>query len=232
MCATEDPIFAVNGNIGTVGVQVSDSASLSALRWFSTPECDRIDLSFSSSAGAPAVDPPNAAGVMLRQFGVIRISLGPTVTGSEIIDQIIESPFVEAAFIGRDSTGAVFVDLHLRAAAEARLTSSNAPAGLSIDLRAGGDAYLSTPIARDDIVLLDPTTGAVTAPIVATGYHRRASGLTAVLEDADGTISSAESGGAPDLLWTSYTFLFPNPAAGPATLIIEDSITTALAVNP
>lgn len=232
VCATEDPLFAADGNIGTVGTSVSDAATLTALRWFTTQECDRIDVSFSSAAGAPALDPPTAAGVLLRQLGVIRVSLGTTVTGSGITDQLIDSAFVSRAFVGRDASGALFVDLHLKAAAEARLTFQTAPALLSIDLRAGGENYPSRPIVSGDIVLLDPIGGSIQAPIVVSGYHRGTGGLVATLDTSDGSRMTAETTAGVDQLWSSYTFLFPSPSPGPATLLVGNEVGTSLVINP
>ncbi len=222
ICATEDVRFALDGNAGTVDSSQSDAATLAGITWFSTGECDRLSISFSSASGAPALDPPVAAAVMIRRLGIVRISLGSSVVDSTVFDQAIDTEFAESLYVVRDPAGALFVDIHLAAAAEARLVSSTAPGLLSIDFREGGDPYPSTPVRSGRAVLIEPTTGVLAGPIIASGYRFGPGSLEPRLVTATGSALTAEDDPVDDPLWRTFAYVFGDPPPGPAQIVIGD----------
>jgi hypothetical protein len=232
VCATDEPGFALDGNVGTVDGSGSDAASVSAVRWFATEECDRLEIRFHATSGAPALDPPRAAGVVLRDLGVLRLSLGSTVVETAVLDQLVDSVFIKAVFVVRDPNGSLFIDIHLAAAAEARLLAASGPAMVMVDFRSAGDAYPSRPLVTDRVVVIDPTGGAVSAPLTVTGYQRASEVILPTLTAADGSsrqvAASGQAGGVES--WVSFAHVFADPPAGEVILTI-DQITLPLSVT-
>lgn len=222
VCATDDPQFVLDGPAGSVGSPQSDAGLLTGIDWFATSECARIQISFSSGEGAPAVEPPETAAVMVRRLGVLRISLGSTVTDSAIFDQVLDLPQVKAAYVVRDQTGAIFVDIHLDSPAEVRLTGSSSPAVLNIDLRPAGDPYPSTPLAGGEVVVLEPTTGQVGTPVVVTGYTRPNALIDFALEFESGEQATTSLQSASETrMWNTFAVFLNTTATGPADLLVD-----------
>ncbi len=231
ICATEDVRFALDGNAGTVDAPQSDASTLAGVTWFSTGECDRLSMSFSSSSGAPALDPPVAAAVMIRRLGILRVSLGSTVADTTVFDEVVDSEFVKAFYVVRDQTGALFIDLHLAAPAEARLVASSSPGLLSLDFREGGDPYPSTPVVGSRAVLIEPTSGPVSGPIVASGYRYGPGSLDPRLETASGEVFPAVDDAEDSPEWRTFAYVFGDPPPGPARLVIGGAEMTTLDIT-
>jgi hypothetical protein len=224
VCATDDPRFAVTGNVGTVDGSGSDAASVAGIRWFATDECDRLEIRFNASSGAPALDPPPAAGVVLRDLGVLRLSLGPDVVETAVLDQLVDSVFIRSVFVVRDPNGSIFIDIHLAAAAEARLLAASGPAMVIVDFRSAGDDYPSRPVVTDRVVVIDPTGGEVSVPLTVAGYQRAVEEILPTLTAADGSsrqVAASGQGGGADT-WLSFAYVFADPPAGEVILTIDE----------
>lgn len=232
VCATDEPAFALTGNVGNVGGSGSDAASVSMIRWFATEECDRLEIRFNAASGAPALDPPPAAAVVLRDLGILRLSIGSAVVETSVLDQLVDSVFIRAVFVVRDPNGAVFIDVHLAAAAEARLMAARGPAMVMVDFRAAGDDYPSRPLVTDRVVVIDPTGGEVSAPLTVAGYQRASEVILPTLTAADGSSRQVAASGRVGEAgsWVSFAHVFADPPAGDVTLTIDD-LTVPLTVG-
>lgn len=221
VCSTEEPLFTGDGNAGSAGSSGSDAARLVRVTWTTGSECDRIVFEFASEAGAPAVDPPSASGVMLRRFGVLRVSLGAGLIDTDLFDHEIGTKLVERLYVVSDQAGGLYIDIHLGAAALVRLSGDRAPSRIVVDVTPGGGPYLATPLQLEDLVILDPTGTEVGSPLVVTGYSRLPQTPTANLLMSDGTTLSVPGTGAnQEGPWKAFAYLFGNVLPGGATLEI------------
>lgn len=209
-CLAGSEPFIGAGSVGILGGAATDSDSVSHITWAVHEECERLVIHFNSAGGAPALDPPSASALMMRNSGVLRITFENTIVRSAISDQLIGTRLVDEAFVVRALDGTMFIDLHLASPVQARVSSSGSPATLTIDLQSGGAAYPLDPQVSRDLVVVEPTSGVVTYPFSMLGYAKTSDSISATLTGSAGEQTRASTPLAPgDDAWKGFALLFP-----------------------
>lgn len=133
--------------------------------------CERFGFDFDTTQDAPATTPPSVTASFLEGNRVIRIDLG--IDRTVITDQLVETALVSRVYVVRSLEGSLFVDIHLRESANARVTVSNSPARLLLELNPGSGELAALPAVSDHTVLISPSDGAtVGTEFEVTGYAR------------------------------------------------------------
>jgi hypothetical protein len=201
-----------------------DASAIGQVSWIDHGTCERLIISYRTSAGAPAVDPPTVATLLIRQSAVLRLNIGTSVTVSAFKEQVVDSPLVEGVFVVRTPTGAIFADIHLASAAVARVINQSSPARTAIDLRAGGPRLTSQPLRSGETIVVEPLGGDVRYPFSISGY---------ALGDEAEIVGSLQANGSAVVearasvaerydTWGAFTVLFTDGPAGPVTATVGD----------
>jgi hypothetical protein len=133
--------------------------------------CERFGFDFDTAENAPATTPPSVTATYLDGERVIRIALG--IDRTVITDQLVETRLVDRLFVVRALDGTMFVDLHLNEKTNARVSLSNSPARLTIELHPAAGEIGPAPTVSSRMVLLAPRDGAtVDEEIDVAGYAR------------------------------------------------------------
>ena len=165
--------FVASGQIDRVTQPSSDSRTLGLVSRQVTDACERFGFDFDTAENAPATTPPSVTASFLEGERVIRISLG--IDSTVITDQLVETRLVDRMFVVRALDGSIFVDLHLKEKANARISLSNSPARLTIELHPASGEIGPAPSVSSRTVLLTPSDGAtVGEEVEITGYARTA----------------------------------------------------------
>ncbi|CAN5870833.1 hypothetical protein BH23ACT4_BH23ACT4_12960 [soil metagenome] len=163
--------FVASGQIERITQPSSDSRTLGLVSRQVTDGCERFGFDFDTAENAPATTPPSVTASFLEGERVIRISLG--IARTVITDQLIETRLVDRMFVVRALDGSLFVDLHLKEKANARVTLSNNPALLTIELHPASGEIGPAPSVSSRTVLITPVVGAtVGEEVEITGYAR------------------------------------------------------------
>ncbi len=168
----QDAEFVDEGRIARITQPSSDGKTLGLISIQTAEGCERIGFNFETNENAPATTPPSIDAEFLSSGGIVRIQMD--IDQTVITDQLVESPLVDRLFVVRSVNGSMFVDLHLARPAKARITVSNSPAGMTLEL-SPRDGELSLPAAISDrIVLISPRSEAVVdGPEVEIGGYAR-----------------------------------------------------------
>ncbi|MEX0797267.1 MAG: Gmad2 immunoglobulin-like domain-containing protein [Acidimicrobiia bacterium] len=165
--------FVASGQIDRITQPSSDSRTLGLVSRQVVDACERFGFDFDTAENAPATTPPSVTASFLEGERVIRISLG--IDRTVITDQLVETRLVDRMFVVRALDGSIFVDLHLNEKANARVSLSNSPARLTIELHPASGEIGPAPSVSSRIVLLTPAVGAtVGREVEITGYARTA----------------------------------------------------------
>ncbi|MEX1092249.1 MAG: Gmad2 immunoglobulin-like domain-containing protein [Acidimicrobiia bacterium] len=165
--------FVASGQIDRITQPSSDSRTLGLVSRQVVDACERFGFDFDTAENAPATTPPSVTASFLEGERVIRISLG--IDRTVITDQLVETRLVDRMFVVRALDGSIFVDLHLNEKANARVSLSNSPARLTIELHPASGEIGPAPSVSSRIVLLTPAVGAtVGEEVEITGYARTA----------------------------------------------------------
>lgn len=224
--------FTEEGSAGIGGEEGSDAAVISSLHWESYPGCEQVVLELATDNGAPAVDPPTLDGRMLRNAGVLRVSLGPAINGSALTDHLIDTDLITRVYVVRRLDGTIYIDLHLNAPAFVRVTARSEPARVVIDLQPGGSEYLAVPVTVPGLVVVEPTAGSIRYPLNVNGYRLGGVGeIGGRLTGAeDGSVAAAPTA-VEERIWREFDLLFPSGPTGRIKLIVDSgpelSLTTA-----
>jgi hypothetical protein len=175
-CLSGDLSFADSGPIAAIGGESGDATIVAGIRWEGHEGCERVVVDFFSEGGAPASTLGPAGAIALGESGVLRITLPPEVVASAVADTRLDGGLATSAFVARDSTGALFVDIHFapEVRVEARAFEVGSPIRLVVDLRPrdGASLVVAAPTVGSDTVLLAPAPGAALYPLRVTGYTR------------------------------------------------------------
>jgi hypothetical protein len=163
--------FVASGQIDRITQPSSDSRTLGLVSRQVVDACERFGFDFDTAENAPATTPPSVTASFLEGERVIRISLG--IDRTVITDQLVETRLVERMFVVRALDGSLFVDLHLKEKANSRISLSNSPARLTIELHPASGEIGPAPSVSSRMVLITPATGAtVGEEVEITGYAR------------------------------------------------------------
>lgn len=223
VCLTGDDPFLADGAIGALTASGVDAAVITRMSWQDFGACERLEIDLGTSGGAPALEAPAVAGFFIRDAGVLRITLGPTVESSHLTDYLIETTLMDRLFVVRSLDGSLFVDIHMSAPVLARVSSARSPARAIIDLRPGGTGYPNAAKYSPSVVIVEPAGGAVSYPFSVGGYVKGDVGVVeASLVGTDGASTETSTPPAADLdLWRSFVILFPNGPIGDLRLDIS-----------
>jgi hypothetical protein len=220
-CLSGTQPFVESGGAGLIERSDSDADTVSGIRWTTHDGCERIVVEFTAASGAPAVSPPGVGPLFIRSAGVVRLQLDQSVTASAILDQVVDTELVGAAYVVRRPTDDLFVDLHLAAPAAVRVSVASGPARVVVDVVPGGDPYSAPAFRTADIVVVDPVAGQIVYPFTVNGYTRRAEEEMAITI-ATGTASEDHTGAVGPVgdTWGAFTVLVPDGPVGPASMIV------------
>ena len=166
--------FVAEGRLEVQGRGPGDAERIGALRWQPHDACERVVIDLLTGEGTPATRPGGITAELLRDLGVVRISLHD-VEGVETsaTEGMFDGRLARAAYTVRPPEGpSTWVDIHLAGPAEAHLAILEAPARIVLDLRAGGGPIPGPAAAGGRVVVLNPRAGATTYPITVNGYAR------------------------------------------------------------
>lgn len=165
--------FVGSGQIDRVTQPSSDSRTLGLVSRQVTEGCERFGFDFDTAENAPATTPPSVTASFLGGERVIRIALG--INRTVITDQLVETRLVDRMFVVRALDGSIFVDLHLKEKADARILLSNSPARLTIELHPAPGEIGPAPSVSSRMVLITPAAGeTVGEEVEIAGYARTA----------------------------------------------------------
>lgn len=163
--------FVEGGVIDEFGNTGSDSTTIGPIRWQAEESCETFEIGFQTAEGAPATTPPSVTAEFVADIGVLRLST--SATGTVVTDQLVETRLVDRLYVVRSLEGGMFVDLHLRGPAQARLELESSPARLVLRLQPGIVGHAAMPTRSDRVVLISPTEGAeVPTMVQIAGYGR------------------------------------------------------------
>lgn len=163
--------FVGSGQIDRITQPSSDSRTLGLVSRQVEGSCERFGFDFDTAENAPATTPPSVTATYLDGERVIRIALG--IDRTVITDQLVETRLVDRLFVVRALDGTMFVDLHLNEKTNARVSLSNSPARLTIELHPAAGEIGPAPTVSSRMVLLAPRDGAtVDEEIDVAGYAR------------------------------------------------------------
>jgi hypothetical protein len=163
--------FVASGQIDRITQPSSDSRTLGLVSRQIEGSCERFGFDFDTAENAPATTPPSVTATYLDGERIIRIALG--INRTVITDQLVETRLVDRLFVVRALDGTMFVDLHLNERTNARISLSNSPARLTVELHPASGEIGPAPDISNRIVLLTPRGGTtVEEEIEVTGYAR------------------------------------------------------------
>lgn len=196
-----DAEFVGTGRIGRVTQPSSDSKTLGLISRHVVDACETFGFDFETDENAPATTPPSIDAEFLDGGGVVRIHLN--ITSTVITDQVVETDLVERLFVVRALDGTMFVDLHLAKAANARITVSNSPARLALELTPR-DGEIGPRAAFDEsVVVLTPAADtAVDQEFAVDGYARLFEANVLVIATSGEVVLASENATAADWLET------------------------------
>lgn len=163
--------FVSTGQIDRITQPTSDSRTLGLVSRQTSEGCERFGFDFDTAGDAPATTPPSITASFLAGDRVIRISLD--IDSTVITDQLIETRLVDRLFVVRSLDGTMFVDLHLREKANARIIVSNSPARLTLELSPGtGEIGPAAAISDHTVLILPPNEATLEGDVDIAGYSR------------------------------------------------------------
>ncbi len=167
----QDGEFVGVGRIGRISQPASDSKTLGLISRQVVDGCETFGFDFETAENAPATTPPSVDAEFLRGERIIRIHI--EIDQTVITDQLVETSLVDRIFVVRALDGSMFIDLHLAAAANARIDVSNSPARLSLEL-APRDGEIGPAAAFSDSVVVVSPAGEPVVPeeFTVEGYAR------------------------------------------------------------
>jgi len=224
-CLSGDLPFANEGVIAAIGDATGDAAVLGGVRWEADEGCERVVLDFLGTAGSPASTLGPAGAFAFPESGVIRITLPPEIETSAVADTVLGGTLVERAYVVRDASNALFVDLHVPegTAVAARAFEVASPIRLVVDLRPGAaEPPIAHPSRGADTVVLGPAAGGALYPLRIAGYARgdqRAVRIRLLVAGEIAEERSVATSGFRDV-WKAFDVRLPDGPSGPVDLYV------------
>jgi hypothetical protein len=223
-CRSGSQPFVETGGAGLIERDDSDADMVAGIRWERYDGCDRVVVEFAAQSGAPALLPPGVGPLFIRSAGVLRLQLDPAVSGSTILDQVIDGALIRQAFVVRRPGGDLFIDLHLASAARVRVSVASGPARMIIDAVEGGAPYPAPALVTSDLVIVDPVGGSLIYPFTVNGYVRgRVDTIGVTLTTGDEPVTFEGEAAPRPYAWGAFTVLVPDGPTGPASLIVGET---------
>ena len=167
----ENGEFTEGGHVNTIEQTSSDADTIGLITWTAEEACETFTISFETPEGAPATTPPSVSVGYIDEVPVIRMALDTSET--VITDQLVETPMVERLYVVTALDGGMFIDIHLAAPAQARITIVSSPAQLVLDLQPGIVDFPVSAALSDFTVVVTPADGStLTGPVLVNGYGR------------------------------------------------------------
>lgn len=167
----------------------ADGTRISGITWRTTGNCHVLSVSFASDDGAPATTAPTVTARLLRSEGVLRVETA--ATSSVVADQKVEEGLVDRLFVPRTPDGTRFVDFVLDGPVLARAHILTSPARLEIEVEPGGPP-VGRPLITDDLVIVQPGSAAVMAPILDVSGYASGPSISLVLSVSMGSVEVEE----------------------------------------
>ncbi|MEX1037881.1 MAG: Gmad2 immunoglobulin-like domain-containing protein [Acidimicrobiia bacterium] len=216
--------FVGSGQIERITQPSSDSRTLGLVSRQVVDGCERFGFDFDTAENAPATTPPSVTASFLEGERVIRIALG--IDRTVITDQLIETRLVDRLFVVRSLDGSIFIDLHLNEKANVRVSLSNTPARLTIELHPASGEIGTAASVSSRTVLLTPVDGATVGENVeVTGYARTAEANVVVVAARGNEVLLEESTTAADWVetWGEFRTTVTLPAGQIDLFVGEES---------
>ncbi len=168
----------------------ADGTRISGITWRATGDCHVLGISFATDDGAPATTAPTLTARLLRSEGVLRVETA--ATSSVVVDQKVEEGMVDRLYVPQTSEGSRFVDFVLDGPVLARAHILTSPARLEIELEPGGPP-VGRPLITDSLVIVQPGSAAVMAPILDVSGYASGPSLSLVLSVSMGAAQVEET---------------------------------------
>ncbi len=222
-CLAGDTPFVEDGSAGVLSSSSADVAAIGGITWRDYGGCERLVIEYQTAEGAPAVDPPTVATLLIRSSGVLRLNLDPSVTASRFQEQQVDTEMVDGVFAVRTPSGSIFIDVHLADTVVARAANVSGPGRTIIDLRRGGTPLVGSPVRVGNIIVVEPLLGDVSYPFSVSGYAlTRRDEISARLVEGDTATETSTRIPDHNDTWGSFTLLFPDGPEGPITVEIGE----------
>jgi len=170
-CLSGELPFVEEGTVAALDSPGRDARAIAGIRWDPLEGCERVEIEFLSTTGAPATRIGPVGVSMLADAGIVRVTLSNDVVDSAVADSTLNGTLIDKWFVVEDSEDGLTVDLHLNERAAARAFTTTSPARLVIDLRGtGDDRPREAPLTADGVVLLSPQAGVGLYPLQVAGY--------------------------------------------------------------
>ena len=206
--------FREDGSIPVQSAATGNSSAVDDIRFAAHEGCERVVIDLDGAVSGPV------EAEVIRAQGVVRIHLGDAVASTEVADAAFGGQLASGAYVVRDASRALYVDVHLKAAALVAVQVLESPARVVVDLKPGGSA-VPAPAARSTrVVLLTPRGGTASYPLQVTGYARTfeanvvlqlQKGGQVAFEDFTTTTDYAET-------WGEFSFTVASGPTGAVTL--------------
>lgn len=214
-----DSVAANNSRASRTASRISD------LRWEMHDECGRFVIDFSAEDGTPAGAVGNVQAELLRDLGVVRITLpGIQQVDTGATDASFDG-LVRGAYVVRSGEGPwLYVDLHLADGAEVFVDVLEEPVRVVVDLRPGGPALSPPAAVGPHVVVLEPRPGEHAYPITVTGYARtfEANVVARLEQDGNEVAEDFTTSTAWIDAWGHYSMTFEEGPSGPIKLHVGE----------
>lgn len=163
--------FVDVARVNRIDQPTSDTNLLGLFSWRIDAACERFEVDFETTEGAPATTPPTVVVDFLESRQILRV--WTDVDSTVVTDQLVETNLVDRLYMVRAFAGGMFIDFHLKRPAQARAAVSNSPARLTLELQPGTVAFDSMATVSEKAVVISPGDGAETGTgVEIEGYAR------------------------------------------------------------
>lgn len=202
----QDTEFVGSGRIGRITQPASDSKTLGLISRTVVDGCEKFGFDFETVENAPATTPPSVDAEFLTGERIVRIHVD--IDQTVITDQLVETDLVERIFVVRALDGSMFIDLHLAGPANARISVSNSPARLGLELTPREGEVGPAASFSDALVLIAPVADStVGQEFTVTGYSRTFEATVLILATRGEEILAQQAVTAADWVetWGEFT---------------------------
>jgi len=219
-----DAAFVDRGRVTRMDQPTSDTSSFGLISWQVDDGCERFEIDFETTEGAPATTPPTVVVEFLESRQILRVWTDIETTG--VTDQLVETPLVDRLFVVRALDEGMFADFYLAAPAQARVAISNSPARLILELQTGPEPFTNRALVSDRVVVVTPGDGSETGTTVEiAGYARTFEGSVLVIATAAGEVVAETNVTAADSVetWGEFRTSIQVPLGAVSLFVGEES---------